>query len=37
MRRFLIIAAFLICLSGCNFIPLYDLEGNVMIILDYQF
>lgn len=36
MRRFLIIAAFLICLSGCNFIPLYDLEGNVMIILDYQ-
>lgn len=35
MRRFLIIAAFLICLSGCNFIPLYDLEGNVMINLDY--
>lgn len=35
MRRFLSIAAFLICLSGCEFIPLYDLEGNVMINLDY--
>ena len=35
MRRFLSIAAFLICLSGCDFIPLYDLEGNVVINLDY--
>lgn len=35
MRRFLSIAAFLICLSGCKFIPLYELEGNVMINLDY--
>ncbi len=35
MRRFLGIAAILFCLSGCEFIPLYDLEGNVMVNLDY--
>ncbi len=36
MRRFLCIAAFVICLSGCEFIPLYDLEGNVIVNIDYN-
>ena len=36
MRNFLSIAVFLMCLSGCDFIPLYELEGNVLIDIDYQ-
>ncbi len=28
--------ALLLCASGCKFIPLYELEGNVVLDIDYQ-
>ncbi len=36
MKRILTIATLLICLTGCEFIPLYDLEGNVMLNIEYD-
>lgn len=36
MNRLLALVATMICISGCDFIPLYDLEGNVMIYIDYN-
>ena len=36
MNRMLAIILSLLCAVGCKFIPLYDLEGNVVIDLEYQ-
>ena len=36
MNRLLAILAVLMCACACNFIPLYDLQGNVIIVMDYN-
>lgn len=36
MKKILTIATLLICLTGCEFIPLYDLEGNVVVNITYN-
>lgn len=36
MNRLAAILAILFCSAGCKFIPLYELEGNVVLDIDYQ-
>lgn len=36
MNRLAALLAFMFCVAGCKFIPLYELEGNVVLDIDYQ-
>lgn len=36
MNRLAALLAIMFCAAGCKFIPLYELEGNVVLNIDYQ-
>ena len=36
MNRLAALLAIMFCVAGCKFIPLYELEGNVVLNIDYQ-
>lgn len=36
MSRLVILLAIMFCAAGCKFIPLYELEGNVILDIDYH-
>lgn len=36
MSRLVALTVLLFCTAGCKFIPLYELEGNVVLDIDYQ-
>ena len=36
MSRLAALLAIMFCTAGCKFIPLYELEGNVVLDIDYQ-